>query len=105
MFADSVSRAYYGALHFARALLITSGEEPKTHAGVLRLISRDFVRTQKLAPDLAHILSALEKQRSDADYTSEMVFTDASAREDVERARRFIDAVRGLLESEGWASA
>jgi uncharacterized protein (UPF0332 family) len=104
MFADAVSRAYYGALHFARALLITSGEEPKAHAGVLRLISRDFVRTSKLAPELAQILSALEKQRTDADYTSEMVFTEAAARDDVERARRFVDVAAALLASEGWPS-
>jgi uncharacterized protein (UPF0332 family) len=104
MFADAVSRAYYGALHFARALLITSGEEPKTHAGVLRLISRDFVRTSKLAPELGQILSALEKQRTDADYTSEMVFTEAAARADVERARRFIDAAAELLARDGWPS-
>jgi hypothetical protein len=33
---DAVSRAYYAALHFARALLLTEGVEPKTHGGVRR---------------------------------------------------------------------
>jgi uncharacterized protein (UPF0332 family) len=105
LYADAVSRAYYGALHFARALLLTTTEEPKTHAGVLRLISRDFVRTGKLAPELAQLLSGLEKQRSDADYTAEIVFTAASAAEDVARARRFMEAVSMLLISEGWLDA
>jgi uncharacterized protein (UPF0332 family) len=85
LYADAVSRAYYGALHLARALLMTTSEEPKTHSGVLRLVSRDFVRTGKLAPELAQLLSGLEKQRSDADYTAEVVFTAGSAAEDVER--------------------
>jgi uncharacterized protein (UPF0332 family) len=35
--AGSVSRAYYGAFHHARALLIMMGEEPRTHAGLTRL--------------------------------------------------------------------
>lgn len=103
LYADAVSRAYYGALHFARALLITVGDEPKTHGGVLRLFSRDFVRTNKLVPELAHILSGLEKQRSDADYTSEVVFTQALAAEEVARAARFIEAASALLASEGWS--
>jgi uncharacterized protein (UPF0332 family) len=105
LFADAVSRAYYGALHFARALLVTTSEEPKTHAGVLRLVSRDFVRTNKLAPELAHILSNLEKQRSDADYMSEIVFTRETASEDLERARRFVDAAAAPLANDGWTSA
>jgi uncharacterized protein (UPF0332 family) len=35
MHADAVSRAYYGA--YARALLLTVGEEPETHGGVHKL--------------------------------------------------------------------
>jgi uncharacterized protein (UPF0332 family) len=102
LYADAVSRAYYGALHFARALLLTTSEEPKTHSGVLRLISRDFVRSGKLQPEIAQLLSALEKQRSDADYTAEIVFTATAAAEDVARARSFMEAVSSLLMSEGW---
>lgn len=37
-FADAISRAYYAAFHYARALLLTLGEEPKTHAGLERLL-------------------------------------------------------------------
>jgi uncharacterized protein (UPF0332 family) len=102
LYADAVSRAYYGALHFARALLLTTSEEPKTHSGDLRLISRDFVRSGKLEPEIAQLLSALEKQRSDADYTADIVFTATFAAEDDARARSFIQAVSSLLTSEGW---
>jgi len=105
MYADAVSRAYYGALHFARALLLTADEEPKTHGGVVRLISRDFVRTGELAPEVAQLLSALEKQRSDADYTAELVFTQASAAQDIARSGQFIDAIAELLTRKGWVIA
>lgn len=55
--AGAVSRAYYGAFHYARALLITVGEEPRSHNGLTRLLQRDFVRTSRLAPEVAALLS------------------------------------------------
>ena len=51
--ADAVSRAYYAAFHYARALLLTLGEEARTHGGLDRLVQRDLVRTGKLAPETA----------------------------------------------------
>lgn len=38
LFADAVSRAYYGAFHLLRALLLSRGVEPKTHAGAIHLV-------------------------------------------------------------------
>jgi uncharacterized protein (UPF0332 family) len=34
LYNDASSRAYYAAFHYARALLLLSGLEPKTHRGV-----------------------------------------------------------------------
>ena len=100
--ADAVSRAYYAALHCARALLLTEGTEPQTHRGVLRLLSRDFVPTGRLSADAAAALSKLEKQRLEADYSAELVFTDAEAAREVEEASAFIDAATTVLRSGGW---
>jgi len=41
---DAVSRAYYAAFHYARALLLTEGLEPKTHRGVVDLLIEHFER-------------------------------------------------------------
>ena len=79
MFADAVSRAYYGAFHYARALLLMLGEEPVTHAGVERLLHRDVVRAGILSADVARQFARLQKMRLDADYTSEFVFTAIGA--------------------------
>jgi uncharacterized protein len=95
--ADAVSRAYYAALHFARALLLLNGEEPKTHGGVLRLLSRDFVREGRLDAELARQLSLLEKQRTDADYTAEMVFSRSGTEEALDAAESFIAAAQRIL--------
>ncbi|MFZ5469012.1 MAG: HEPN domain-containing protein [Myxococcota bacterium] len=34
----AASRAYYAAFHFARALCLAVGEEPRSHAGVAHLL-------------------------------------------------------------------
>lgn len=100
--ADAVSRPYYAAYHLARALLLTLGEEARTHGGLDRLVQRDLVRPGKLAPEVAALLSRLMAYRQNADYTAEYVFTDAMAREQVEGARAFVAAARAILEADGW---
>ena len=100
--ADAVSRAYYAAYHYARALLLTVGEEPRTHGGVERLLQRDFVRTGRLTPEVAATLSRLMTLRQNADYVVEYVFTVAMATDQVDTARAFLAAARALLTAEGW---
>lgn len=100
--ADAVSRAYYAAFHHARALLLTLGEEARTHGGLDRLVQRDLVRTGKLAPEIAALLSRLMTFRQNADYLAEYVFSDAMAQEQVVGARAFAAAARAILEGEGW---
>jgi uncharacterized protein (UPF0332 family) len=100
--ADAVSRAYYAAFHFARALLLSVGEEVRTHGGLERLLHRDFVRPGTLAPEIALLYSRLLKHRGDADYTAEFVFTATAAKEEVAAAGKFVDAARVLLRKGGW---
>jgi uncharacterized protein (UPF0332 family) len=102
--ADAVSRAYYAAFHYARAMLLTVGEEPRTHGGLERMLQRDLVRTGALDPDVARLFSRLQKFRQDADYTAEFVFTAAAATEELDAARRFIAEARTLLHQGGWTS-
>ena len=100
--ADAVSRAYYGAFHYARALLLMLGEEPLTHSGVERLLHRDVVRPGILDADIARQFARLQKMRLDADYTSEFVFTQNGASDDVTAARQFVSASRQILQDPGW---
>ena len=103
--ADAVSRAYYAAFHHARALLLTLGEEARTHGGLDRLVQRDLVRTGKLAPETAALLSRLMTFRQNADYMAEYVFTHAMAEEQVDGARVFVAAARAILEADGWVTS
>ncbi|MBI3203410.1 MAG: HEPN domain-containing protein [Polyangiaceae bacterium] len=65
---DAMSRAYYGAFHAARALLLLDGIEPKTHAGVLRMLSEHWVQTGRLEPRFGLALTRLQAYRQAADY-------------------------------------
>ena len=104
-YADAVSRAYYAAYHYARALLLSAGEEPRTHGGLDRLLQRDFVRTGQLEAKDARLLARLMAFRQSADYTAEYVFTDATARDEVDAAKTFVAAALALLAREGWWNA
>jgi uncharacterized protein (UPF0332 family) len=100
--AGSVSRAYYGAFHYARALLLSVGEQPRTHAGLTRVLQRDFARAGRMPPEVAALLSRLMTFRQDADYTAEYVFTVGMAQQGLADARAFIASARVILVTDGW---
>ncbi len=85
----AVSRAYYAAYHWARALLFLKGVEPKTHRGVIQLVSLHYVQTGLLSEAASADLAHLETFRELSDYNAKAKFNAVQAREEVGRARRF----------------
>lgn len=104
-YADAVSRAYYAAFHHAAALLLMSGQQARRHGGVERLLQRDLVRTGKLDAAIARSFAHLLKDRLDADYGAETVFTAELAAERVQAARAFCEAARTILVAESWLAS
>ena|SRR5579884_833814 len=98
----AVSRAYFGAFHYARALLLTIGEEARTHRGIVQLVHRDLVREGKLDANVASLLSQLQRFRQEADYAAEVVFTAELAAREVAAARTFVEAAKDVLTRGGW---
>lgn len=94
----AASRAYYVVFPAARALLFSIGLEPKSHGGVVNLLSEHFVRPGHLAPELARLLSRMQADRHDADYFVQAVFTAAEGEKALSDAERFLEAARRLLE-------
>ena len=95
---DAVSCAYYAAFHWARALLLLKGFEPKTHRGTVQLFSLHYVKNGPLTEDAANLLAHLETYRELSDYTSGTDFTREEAQKEISRARRFIEACRPVAE-------
>jgi hypothetical protein len=98
---DAASRAYYAALHAARALLFSEGLDPGSHRGVRNLVSRHFVQTGILAADRSKELGQLEALRSAGDYDTAFALGADEVRPEVDKARSFVAAVRDILRGRG----
>jgi uncharacterized protein (UPF0332 family) len=93
----SVSRAYYAAFHWAQALLLRKGLEPKTHRGVIQLVQLHYVEAGLLASDAAAALGQLETYRELSDYNAKADFDERRAASEIRRAESFIAACRPLI--------
>ena len=91
--------AYYAMFNAARALLDMRGYGPeavKTHAGVLRLFSLEFVNAGSLTAEYGRALRTAERLRNLADYDPDPI-TAENARPVIEFLHPFLEAVERLL--------
>ena len=93
---DSVSRAYYGMFHAARALLLEKDSKPKTHQGVVSELGKLF--RDQIDPELISEMSQIQSLREDADYEPYFTIQKDRAEEVIEYASRFINQVETQLE-------
>jgi uncharacterized protein (UPF0332 family) len=96
-FNAAVSRAYYAAFHWALALLLLKGFEPKTHRGVIQLLHLHYVEPGVLSASIAAALGQLETYRELSDYNAKATFDKARAAAELKQAETFIAACRPLV--------
>jgi uncharacterized protein (UPF0332 family) len=96
-FNAAVSRAYYAAFHWALALLMLKGLEPKTHRGAIQLLHLHYVEAGTLSTSTAAALGQLETYRELSDYNAKASFDKARAVAEVKQAETFIAACRPLV--------
>ena len=94
---DAVSRAYYAAFHYARALLLVAGLEPKTHRGVVSLLLEHYEKPGRLEPGAVSILARLQTFRGLADYDASERLAKERAETEVAAARLFVEKARVLM--------
>lgn len=102
--ADAISRAYYAAFYYLRALLMSRGIEPKTHAGAISQFNVEFVRTGLLSSGHNRLIGGLQRARELADYDAAVCFSAEDAQAEIESASVFAAEALQLLEKEGWLS-
>ncbi len=68
MFDDAVSRIYYAAYYFAKALLFLLGEEPRTHKGLISIFGLKVIKTGFINKKFGAILNELFEKRERSDY-------------------------------------
>ena len=96
-FNAAVSRAYYAAFHWALALLMLKGLEPKTHRGVIQLLHLHYVEPKALSASVAAALGQLETYRELSDYNAKAAFDHDRASAEIAQAQSFIAACRPLI--------
>jgi len=94
---DAVSRAYYAAFHYGRALLFLQGLEPKSHRGVVALLLERYEKTGGLEPGVVSLLARLQTFRGLADYDSRERIPNERAQAEVAAARTFVEKARSLI--------
>jgi len=99
--SDSVSRAYYAAFHVVRALLLSRGVEPKTHARAIHLLNVEFIRPGTLPSHFNRLIAGLQRSREFADYDAATLFSSEDAAGELQSARSFEAAALDLLRRAG----
>ncbi|MBI3183721.1 MAG: HEPN domain-containing protein [Myxococcales bacterium] len=102
LFADSVSRSYYAALHLMRALLFTRGVEPQTPEGAIPLFNTELVQRGVFSSGHSRSLAGLQRARELADYDAAVAFSPEVARQCLEDSRAFAVEALAFLSGEGW---
>jgi uncharacterized protein (UPF0332 family) len=98
---DGLSRAYYAALHHARALLLSIDAIPKSHKGTLTLFSLHFIKTGIITREIGVIFSILQKIREDSDYEIGTFYEREEAERLLEDTRLFCRTVVDVLKASG----
>jgi uncharacterized protein (UPF0332 family) len=88
---DAMSRTYYAVFHAARALLLLEGLEPKTHAGVLRMLGEHLLRAGKLDAASLALVTRLQAYRQASDYAYAFDIESVDAAAEIASARTFVD--------------
>jgi uncharacterized protein (UPF0332 family) len=97
LYNDAVSRAYYAAFHYARALLLLEGLEPKTHRGVVGLLMEHYEKPGRFAEGVVSALARLQTFRHLADYDTGSRISQERARTEVAAAHEFVEKARAFL--------
>jgi hypothetical protein len=95
---DAMSRAYYAVFHATRALLLLEGIEPKTHAGVGRMLGEQLVRAGKIEVKDGLLFTRLQAYRQASDYAYAFAIDLADAEREIEAASAFVDLAHNAVE-------
>jgi len=93
----AVNRLYYACYYAVTALLINSGIEAQTHAGVRRMLALHFTKTEKLSVRLNKFYTDLFENRQTSDYADFIYFDRETVEELYNQATVFIDVIEKLI--------
>lgn len=96
-FGGSIGRSYYAFLDAASAALNTKNIVAKSHTGVIELFSLHFIKTNLVDTKYIRWFKRIKKDREDADYKHEKIFTQQDAEEAYEEAVEFVNMIEKIF--------
>lgn len=90
----AANRLYYALFHAVSALLISGGQNVKSHRGIMSLFGQHYVRTGLFTSEDGSLLSELVIMRDNADYN---LFFEANE----EKITPYIEPTRKLIKKIG----
>ena len=101
-YTSGVNRSYYAVFYAANALLATLGEARSKHSGVISIFRQRFIKTGNLPVELSETYGDLLNSRQSGDYDLNSRIEMETAKELLEKARRFVDEVEQWLRRNQW---
>ncbi|WP_238455596.1 HEPN domain-containing protein [Desulfolucanica intricata] len=98
MYADAVSRIYYGIFHAARAMLALKGLDSKKHSGIISLFNQHFVKTGLLPKEFGRIIKNAKDLREESDYNEFYLVSIKDAEELLKDGTRFIIGIKKRIQ-------
>lgn len=96
-FRAAVSRAYYAVFYIASAALFSRSIERAKHSGVESAFSQYLVKPGHIEPEFSRLYQRIRRQREEADYADEVYVDEATARQTMAGARRFVERIERFL--------
>ena len=93
----AINRLYYACYYAVTALLINSGIEAQTHAGVRRMLALHFTKTEKLSIKMNKFYTDLFESRQTSDYADFIYFDRETIEELYKQAIVFVDTIKKLI--------
>lgn len=92
-----INRCYYAMFYASLALLQDIGKAPSKHAGVISLFDTEFVMKGKFSKEMSKDFHKAFELRQASDYKVNPRIPHELLVEELEKASRFVDAVRGYF--------
>ena len=95
----TANRLYYSVFHMCQALLLSNGDTPRRHAGMIHKIGQDYVLEGKLDKSYGRLISRLYELRQSGDYDDKFDATEDEIMPYFEQVELLLDKIRALIKT------
>lgn len=96
-FDDSISRSYYAVFLISKALLLLLGSDPKTHSGMITMLSLKAIKEGIIPVQIGKHISHLLEARQNSDYAIFTYYNRQDAQNLLEKAQKVVSKIKSVL--------